>query len=107
VTDFRGERTPQKGLVGSSFKLGRLEPIWNAIATPAGSKDVKEMAKLNPFKFMQEVRQETNKVTWPSRKETGITTAMVFLFAALAAVFFLLADQIIRMVVTLVLGIGG
>jgi preprotein translocase subunit SecE len=72
----------------------------------AGSKDRNEMAKLNPFKFMQEVRQETNKVTWPSRKETGITTAMVFVFAALAAVFFLLADQVIRVVVTLVLGIG-
>ena len=75
--------------------------------TQAGSKTRNEMAKLNPFKFLQEVRQETNKVTWPSRKETGITTAMVFVFAALAAVFFLLADQMIRIVVTLVLGIGG
>jgi preprotein translocase subunit SecE len=65
------------------------------------------MAKFSPFKFAQEVRQETNKVTWPSRKETGITTAMVFLFAALAAIFFLLADQVIRIFVTLVLGIGG
>ena len=61
------------------------------------------MAKLNPFKFLQEVRQETNKVTWPSRRETAITTAMVFIFAAVAAVFFLLADQLIRIVVTLVL----
>jgi preprotein translocase subunit SecE len=59
------------------------------------------MAKLNPFKFLQEVRQETNKVTWPSRRETAITTAMV------AAVFFLLADQLIRIVVTLVLGIAS
>lgn len=65
------------------------------------------MAKLNPFKFMQEVRQETNKVTWPSRRETAITTAMVFVFAALASVFFLVADQIIRVAVTLVLGVGG
>ena len=65
------------------------------------------MAKLNPFKFMQEVRTEVNKVTWPSRKETGITTAMVFIFSALAAVFFLLADQVIRVAVTFVLGIGG
>ena len=64
------------------------------------------MAKISPFKFMQEVRTEVNKVTWPSRKETGITTAMVFVFAALAAVFFLLADQVIRILVTLVLGIG-
>ena len=70
------------------------------------AKTRNEMAKFNPFKFAQEVRQETNKVTWPSRKETGITTAMVFVFAALAAVFFLLADQVIRMAVTLVLGIG-
>ena len=75
-------------------------------ANAAGSKDVNDMAKLNPFKFMQEVRQETNKVTWPSRKETGITTAMVFVFAAAAAIFFLLADQVIRIAVTLVLGIG-
>ena len=65
------------------------------------------MAKLSPFKFLQEVRQETNKVTWPSRKETGITTAMVFIFAAMSAIFFLLADQVIRFAVTFVLGIGG
>jgi preprotein translocase subunit SecE len=65
------------------------------------------MAKLSPFKFIREVREETNKVTWPSRKETGITTAMVFIFAAISAVFFLLADQLIRFAVTLVLGIGS
>jgi preprotein translocase subunit SecE len=65
------------------------------------------MAKLNPFKFAQEVRQETNKVTWPSRRETAITTAMVFVFAAVASIFFLVADQVIRFAVTLVLGIGG
>ncbi|HMK79953.1 MAG TPA: preprotein translocase subunit SecE [Xanthobacteraceae bacterium] len=65
------------------------------------------MAQFNPFKFFQEVRQETNKVTWPSRKETGITTAMVFIFVAIAAIFFFFADQLIRMVVTLVLGIGS
>ena len=65
------------------------------------------MARTNLFKFMQEVRQEVNKVTWPSRKETGITTAMVFVFAAAAAIFFLLADQVIRVAVTLVLGIGS
>src|SRR3954471_16840776 len=75
-------------------------------ANAAGSKDVNDMAKLNPFKFMQGVRKETNKVTWPSLKETGITPAMVFIFAGLAAVFFLLADQVIRIAVTLVLGIG-
>jgi preprotein translocase subunit SecE len=71
-----------------------------------GGKEL-DMAKLNPFKFMQEVRQETNKVTWPSRRETAITTAMVFVMVAVASVFFLIADQLMRFVVTLVLGIGG
>jgi preprotein translocase subunit SecE len=65
------------------------------------------MAKVNPFKFMQEVRAEAQKVTWPTRRETAITTAMVFVMVALASVFFLLADQLIRFVVTLVLGIGS
>ena len=65
------------------------------------------MAKVSPFKFLQEVRAEAQKVTWPTRRETAITTAMVFVMVAVAAVFFLLADQVMRMVVTLVLGIGG
>jgi preprotein translocase subunit SecE len=65
------------------------------------------MAKVSPFKFFQEVRQETAKVTWPSRRETFITTIMVFVMSALAGAFFLLADQIIRVLVTLVLGIGA
>jgi preprotein translocase subunit SecE len=61
----------------------------------------------SPFKFMQEVRAETQKVTWPSRRETMITTAMVFVMVAIASIFFLLADQVIRIAVTFVLGIGG
>jgi preprotein translocase subunit SecE len=66
-----------------------------------------EMAKTSPFKFLQEVRTETEKVTWPSRRETAITTAMVFVMVAVASIFFLIADQIIRMIVTFVLGVGG
>ena len=64
------------------------------------------MARTSPFKFLQEVRTETNKVTWPSRKETMITTAMVFVMVAVASIFFLVADQVIRILVTFVLGIG-
>jgi preprotein translocase subunit SecE len=64
------------------------------------------MAKVSPFKFLQEVRQETDKVTWPSRRETLITTVMVFIMSAIAALFFLFADQFIRYLVTFVLGIG-
>ena len=67
----------------------------------------RHMAKASPFKFMQEVRQEVAKVTWPSRRETTITTIMVFVFATAAGLFFLLADQVIRMTVTLLLGIGS
>ncbi len=65
------------------------------------------MPKVSPFKFLQEVRAEATKVTWPSRRETLITTAMVFVMVALASLFFLVADQVMRLVVTMVLGIGG
>jgi preprotein translocase subunit SecE len=64
------------------------------------------MAKVSPFKFMQEVRQEASKITWPSRRETAITTVMVFIMGALAALFFTATDWIIRMAVALLLGIG-
>jgi len=56
---------------------------------------------------LQEVRNEAQKVTWPTRRETAITTAMVFVMVAVASVFFLLADQVMRLVVTYLLGIGG
>jgi preprotein translocase subunit SecE len=64
------------------------------------------MAKFNPFKFLQEVRAEAEKVTWPTRRETAITTGMVFVMVAITSVFFLIADQVMRVVVTLLLGIG-
>jgi preprotein translocase subunit SecE len=65
------------------------------------------MAKTSPFQFMQQVRQEISKVTWPSRKETLITTTMVFIMSVVAAIFFLLVDQILSVLVKLVLGLGG
>ncbi len=61
------------------------------------------MAKFSLFKFLQEVRDETEKVTWPTRRETAITTAMVFVMVAVSAVFFLLADQAIRLFITTIL----
>jgi preprotein translocase subunit SecE len=60
----------------------------------------------SPFKFMQDVRSETQKVTWPSRRETVITTIMVFVMVGLSSIFFFFADQLIRYVVTFVLGIS-
>ncbi len=60
---------------------------------------------LNPVKFLQEVRQEVSKVTWPTRNETLISTVMVLAMVALASIFFLLADQIISFAVQAVLSI--
>jgi preprotein translocase subunit SecE len=65
------------------------------------------MAKVSPFKFLQEVRSEVDKVTWPTRRETVVTTVMVGIMVALASILFLVADQIIRMAITFVLGIAG
>jgi preprotein translocase subunit SecE len=65
------------------------------------------MAIGSPVEFLRQVRQEVSKVTWPSRKETTITTGMVFLMVILAAIFFFLVDFGLGHVVRLVLGIGG
>ena len=63
------------------------------------------MAK-NPFEFIQEVRTETAKVTWPTRKEVWITTIMVLIMVTLASIFFMVADQILGWFISLVLQIG-
>jgi len=60
---------------------------------------------ISPFKFLQEVRSEANKVTWPTRREVTITTIMVFIMVALSSIFFFIADLIIRYFVTFLLGI--
>ena len=65
------------------------------------------MARTNPFEFIQQVRAEGAKVTWPTRKETMITTAMVFVMAVLASIFFLVSDMVLRWGVGLVLGLGS
>ncbi len=65
------------------------------------------MAKTKPVEFIRQVRQETAKVTWPTRKETAITTVMVFIFVIIMALFFLLVDQVASWVVRLILGLGG
>jgi preprotein translocase subunit SecE len=60
----------------------------------------------NPFVFLQQVRSETAKVTWPSRRETVISTIMVLIFAVLTMLFFFAADQLMAFAVELILGIG-
>lgn len=61
----------------------------------------------SPQKFIQEVRQETDKVTWPSRKETVTTTAMVFLMVVMVSLFLTAIDAIIGGGMKLVLGVGA
>jgi len=65
------------------------------------------MPRTSPVKFLQEVRAEGQKVTWPTRRETTVTTIMVFVMVAVSSVLFLVADQIIRLVITFILGIAG
>ena len=60
----------------------------------------------NPFHFIEEVRQETSKVTWPTWREVWITTTMVLIMVALTSVFFLLTDMVISNVVRFVLKLG-
>jgi preprotein translocase subunit SecE len=94
VTDFRDEPNPQKEpAAGLVLKIGRGKLLDSV------------MAKVSPFKFMQEVRAEAQKVTWPTRKETTVTTIMVFVMVAIASVFFLLADQLMRIAVSFILGV--
>ena len=64
------------------------------------------MARTNPFEFLQQVRTEVSKVTWPTRKETVITTIMVLVMVIAAALFFLAVDQVLSLLVSFVLGVG-
>lgn len=54
------------------------------------------MATVNPIQFIQQVRAEISKVVWPTRREVFLTTVMVFIMAALTAVFFAIVDLLIR-----------
>ena len=64
-------------------------------------------AKTNPFTFLQQVRSEVSKVTWPTRRETVTSSIMVVVMVFLAALFFLAIDQILSWFVTFLLGLGG
>ena len=55
------------------------------------------MAKMNPFQFLQQTRAEVGKIAWPNRREVTLTTVMVFIMAALTAVFFFLVDSAINL----------
>ena len=101
ATDFRGERIPKTGSLADPILTG-----WAARPYLKSTTEV-IMAKPSPFKFFQDVRTEADKVTWPTRRETFITTIMVFVMVAATSIFFTVADQIIRVVITYILGVAG
>ncbi|MFZ0559954.1 MAG: preprotein translocase subunit SecE [Methylovirgula sp.] len=61
---------------------------------------------VNPLEFLQEVRQEAEKVTWPTRRETLITTGLVIVMVILASLFFLTVDEVLRLMVHLIMSLG-
>ena len=63
------------------------------------------MASFNPAKFIREVRQEAGKVTWPTRKETTVSTVMVLMLASFAAAFFVLVDWVASSLIRAIIGI--
>tara|TARA_B100001027_G_C16116666_1_gene262990 strand:+ start:391 stop:582 length:192 start_codon:yes stop_codon:yes gene_type:complete len=63
------------------------------------------MRNLKPLKFLNEVKQEGKKIVWPTRKETLITTAMVFVMVIIFSIFFLIVDNIISWGIKLLLGL--
>ena len=65
------------------------------------------MATTNPFQFIQQVRSEVSKITWPTRREVLLTTIMVFVMSAIAAIIFALGDLLIRSGIQSVLNIFG
>ena len=65
------------------------------------------MAKTSPGQFGRQVRQEVAKVTWPNRRETTVSTIMVFAMVVIAAIFFMLVDQVFAWMVKLLFGLGG
>ena len=73
-------------------------------SAPAKNRKYKYMK--NPLKFIQEVKQETFRITWPTKKDTMMGAVMVFALASIAAIFFLILDQILRFLLNLVLTIN-
>ncbi len=65
------------------------------------------MARTNPLQFIQQVRAETAKVVWPTRRETGLTTVMVMIMATVFATFFFLVDLTIRFSLEAILSIAS
>jgi preprotein translocase subunit SecE len=71
------------------------------------AKDAPVKKRTSPAQFFREVRQEVSKVTWPTRRETMVSTMMVFIMIAIMAVFFLTVDAILRFGIEMLLQLGS
>ena len=78
--------------------------VGGSIPSAPAKKRIEKM--INPFKFIQSVKQEAFRVTWPTWKDVMLGTLMVFVLASVAAVFFLLLDQIYRFLLDIILTIN-
>src|ERR1051326_8375187 len=99
-------RSPKPGVGGSSpstpaRRTGHIDNEWDEERAQMSDQAPAEVRRkrVSPFRFLQEVREEGRKVTWPTRRETAITTGMVFVMVAIASIFFLVSDQLIRIAV--------
>jgi preprotein translocase subunit SecE len=91
---------------GLDLDMIRLTVNWQGFRNGATSTGRFTKAMTNPFGFLQEVRAEAAKVTWPSRKETMITTVLVLFMVVLASLFFVAVDWALRLIVTELLSLG-
>jgi preprotein translocase subunit SecE len=78
----------------------------SADSADAGTSTAKKK-RVSPFTFIEQVRSETSKVTWPTRSEWVVTTIMVFIMVVLASTFFFLIDIVIKQAIQFLLGLGG
>ncbi len=79
-------------------------PFARPVATDPPGSPIEHMA--NPFQFLQDVRTEAGKVTWPTRRETVITTILVVVMCVFASLFLFTVDQAIHLGINLILGFG-
>ena len=75
-------------------------------SSPSAPANIKNIIMKNPIKFIQEVKQEAFKVTWPTGKETIQGALMVFAMAVVMSLFFLLIDQVLKFFLDLLLKVS-
>ena len=78
--------------------------VGGSIPSAPAKRNIKKM--FNPLKFIQSVKQEAFKITWPTKRDVLIGSLMVFVLATIAAIFFLLLDQIYKFLLDVILTIN-